>query len=145
MKILKQIRTAVIIISSLFIATNAQDIKKTDNGKKTMFNISSIYIKKDGGKFDFDYYLNKHMPKSIELLSKGKGFRGVSVEKGIDLKEQNITSSYVAMCHYYFDTLENFMSAFMPYSQELQGDIINYTNIKPIIQINEVKISKSSK
>jgi uncharacterized protein (TIGR02118 family) len=142
MKTLKRVTTSL-IISSLFVAINAQDIKKT-NEEKTMFNISSIYIKKDGVKFDFDYYLNKHMPRSIELLSKGKGFKGVSVEKGIDLKEQNITSSYIAMCHYYFDTLENFMIAFKPHAQELQGDIINYTNIEPVIQINEVKISKLS-
>lgn len=31
-----------------------------------MFNISSIYPKKKGYEFDSDYYLNKHMPRSIE-------------------------------------------------------------------------------
>jgi len=46
------------------------------------------------------------------------------------------------MCHYYFDSLENFMAAFMPHAKELQGDIVNYTNIEPTIQINEVKITK---
>lgn len=105
-----------------------------------MFNISSIYPKQEGGHFDFDYYLNVHMPRSIEILSKAKGFVKVSVEKGIDLKEHNIESSYVAMCHYYFETLEDFISAFMPYAQELQGDIVNYTNIEPTIQVNEVEI-----
>lgn len=105
-----------------------------------MFNISSIYPKQEDGHFDFDYYLNVHMPKSIELLSKAKGFVKVSVEKGVDLKEQNIESSYVAMCHYYFETLEDFMSAFFPHAEQLQRDIVNYTNIQPTIQINEVKI-----
>ncbi len=108
-----------------------------------MFNISSIYAKKENYHFDFDYYTNHHMPKSIEILSKAKGFVKVSVEKGIDLKEQNINSSYVAMCHYYFDTLEDFMSAFLPYADELQDDIKNYTNITPTIQINEVILLKS--
>jgi uncharacterized protein (TIGR02118 family) len=105
-----------------------------------MFNISSIYPKQEGGHFDFDYYLNVHMPRSIEILSKEKGFVKVLVEKGVDIKEPKIESSYVAMCHYYFETLEDFMSAFSPHAQELQGDIANYTNIEPIIQINEVKI-----
>lgn len=109
-----------------------------------MFNISSIYPTKEGGEFDFDYYLNTHMPLSIERLSGAKGFRGVSVERGIQLDEPQIESSFVAMCHYYFDTLEDFMAAFMPHADELQGDIKNYTNIEPVIQINEVKISKSS-
>jgi uncharacterized protein (TIGR02118 family) len=113
----------------------------TSTGGK-MFNISSVYPKKNGYKFDFDYYLNKHMPKSIELLSKAKGFKGVSVECGIDIDEPKINSSYVAMCHYYFETLEDFMAAFGPHAEELQGDIVNYTNIEPTVQINEVKISK---
>ena len=107
-----------------------------------MFNISSIYPRIEGYRFDFDYYLNRHMPRSIELLSGAKGFVGVSVEKGIDLEEPRIDSSYVAMCHYYFDSLEDFMTAFAPHAEELQGDIPNYTNIEPTIQINEVLTSK---
>ena len=38
--------------------------------------------------------------------------------------------------------LENFMAAFGPHAEKLQGDIINYTNIEPTIQINEVQIAK---
>jgi uncharacterized protein (TIGR02118 family) len=107
-----------------------------------MFNISSIYPKRDGYEFDFDYYLNKHMPRSMELLAGAKGFKGVSVERGVDIDEPKIESSFVAMCHYYFDSLEDFMAAFGPHAEELQRDIVNYTNIEPIIQINEVQISK---
>jgi uncharacterized protein (TIGR02118 family) len=109
-----------------------------------MFNISSIYPKKHKYKFDFDYYLNKHMPRSIELLSNAKGFKGVSVESGIELNEQKIESNFVAMCHYYFETIEDFIEAFSPHAVELQGDIVNYTDIQPIIQINEVKISRTN-
>lgn len=109
-----------------------------------MFNISSIYPRKEGYEFDFDYYLNKHMPRSIELLSAAKGFKGVSVEKGIEIEHPEIGSSYVAMCHYYFDTLDDFMAAFGPHAEELQSDIANYTNIEPMIQVNEIRISKQS-
>jgi len=107
-----------------------------------VFNISSIYPKKDGYEFDFDYYLNTHMPMSIERLSGAKGFKGVSVERGIEIEEPPINSSYVAMCHYYFESLEDFMAAFMPHAEELQGDLVNYTNIEPTIQINQVEVSK---
>jgi uncharacterized protein (TIGR02118 family) len=107
-----------------------------------VFNISSIYIKKEGYKFDFDYYMNRHMPRSIQLLSKAKGYRGVSVERGMEIGEPKIDSLFVAMCNYYFDSLEEFMAAFGPHAEELQGDIINYTNIEPTIQINKVLISE---
>lgn len=105
-----------------------------------MINISSIYPKKEGATFDFDYYLNKHMPMSINLLSNAQGFKGVSVERGIDIEELKIESSYIAMCHYYFETIEDFLAAFGPNAETLQGDIANYTDIEPIIQINEVSI-----
>ncbi len=107
-----------------------------------MLNISSIYPKVEGYTFDFDYYLNRHMPMSIDLLSNSKGFKGVSVVKGIDIIEPKIESSFVAMCHYYFDMLDDFMAAFAPHAEKLQDDIINYTNIEPIIQINEVLITQ---
>jgi hypothetical protein len=55
-----------------------------------MFNISSIYPKKEGYKFDFDYYLNSHMPMSLDRLSRAKGFKGVSVERGVDIEELRI-------------------------------------------------------
>lgn len=107
-----------------------------------MVNVSSIYPYQEGARFDFDYYLNRHMPLSIERLSKAEGFRGVSVEKGSALEEAGIPCSFVAMCHYYFDTLDQFLAAFMPHSEELQGDIPHYTDITPIIQVNEVQISQ---
>ena len=107
-----------------------------------MFNISIGYPKKQGGEFDFDYYLNKHMPRSIELLSRAKGFKGVSVERGISIPK--IESSYMAMCHFYFETWEDFLAAFAPHQEELQGDIANYTNIEPVIQINKVEITRQA-
>ena len=82
------------------------------------------------------------MPVSIKKLSEAKGFIGVSVECGVKLDDPKIESAFVAMCHYYFESIEDFISAFTPHAEELQGDIVNYTNIIPVIQINEVKITK---
>ncbi|WP_428739802.1 EthD family reductase [Sulfurimonas sp.] len=106
-----------------------------------MLNYTLLHREKEDSRFDFEYYLNVHMPRSIELLSNAKGFVKVSVEKGVELQEYNIASNYVAMCHYYFETIEDFLNAFMPHAEELQGDIKNYTDIEPTIQINEVKIT----
>jgi len=46
------------------------------------------------------------------------------------------------MCHYYFETPEDFMQTFEPHAEELQNDIQNYTDVEPIIQINEVIIQR---
>jgi uncharacterized protein (TIGR02118 family) len=105
-----------------------------------MIKISILYP--DSGRFGMDYYLNTHMPRSIELLSKGKGYRGVSVERGLGGATPGSAPTYVAMCHYLFDTADDFMAAFMPHAAELQGDMPNYTDIETIIQVSEVAITQ---
>ena len=109
-----------------------------------MIKISILYP--NNGKFDMDYYLDTHMPLSIERLSAGKGYRGVSVERGVSGLVPGSTPGsapgFVALCHYLFDSVEDFMAAFLPHAAELQGDMPNYTGIEPIIQFSEVAISR---
>jgi uncharacterized protein (TIGR02118 family) len=42
--------------------------------------------------------------------------------------------------HIHCDSAEAFQAAFAPHAQEIMGDIPNYTDIDPTIQISEVKI-----
>ena len=39
-----------------------------------------------------------------------------------------------------FDSVEAFQKAFAPHADSIMGDIPNYTDIQPIIQLNEVKM-----
>jgi len=107
-----------------------------------MTKISILYPNVTGGRFDFDYYLSKHMPRSIELLGAHPGFRSVTVERGIGCTEPDSPPKYVAACFYTFDTVESFVSAFMPHADELQGDMAHYTDIPADIQFNEIVINK---
>ena len=126
-------------------------MKVTENGKVSretlltrkepdMIKVSIFYPRKEGGRFDTDHYLETHMPMSIERLGAHPGFRGVSFEHGIDGAVPGTDAAYVAMCHFLFDRVEDFMAAFTPHANVLQGDIPNYTNIEPVIQFSEVKI-----
>jgi uncharacterized protein (TIGR02118 family) len=107
-----------------------------------MVKISILYPNRQGARFDFGYYTKTHMPRSIELLSKHPGFKGVSVERGVGGAAPGSDAAYVAMCHFQFNSADAFLEAFMPNAPELQGDMPNYTDIEPIIQINEVLILK---
>jgi len=104
--------------------------------------ISILYPNRPGTRFDLRYYVETHMPRSIELLSAHPGFRSVSVERGIAGAEPGSQAAYVAMCHFGFESVEDFLAAFMPHAAELQGDMRNYTDVAPVIQINEVLIAK---
>lgn len=105
-----------------------------------MIKISILYPTNQDSQFDMAYYLKIHMPMAIERLSAGPGFRGVSVERGLTGSIPDSMPNYVAMCHYLFDSLENFMESFGSHAETLQGDMLNYTDIEPIIQISEVVI-----
>lgn len=88
------------------------------------------------------YYVDTHMPLSIQLISAHPGFKGVSVEQGLGGALPGTDAAYLAMCHFLFDSFESFLSAFTPHAEILQGDMPNYTDIEPIIQVNEVLISR---
>lgn len=105
-----------------------------------MIKISILYPNKQGGRFDLRYYVEEHMPMSIERLSTHPGYRGVCVEQGVGGGLPGTDAAFIAMCSFMFDTIESFMAAFMPHAELLQGDMQNYTDIEPLIQFNQVLI-----
>jgi len=107
-----------------------------------MVKISILYPNTKNARFDLSYYLNTHMPMSIERLSAAPGFRGVSVERGLGGASPGSEPLYVAMCHYLFDSLEDFLAAFQPHAALLQGDIPKYTDLDPIIQVSAIEIMR---
>jgi uncharacterized protein (TIGR02118 family) len=94
------------------------------------------------GKLDLDYYIGTYMPMSIELMRSHLGFIGVSVERGLAGGAPGTEPTYVAMCHFLFDSMENFTTAFNSHEAVLQGDMPNYTDIEPVIKVSEVAISR---
>ena len=107
-----------------------------------MTKISILYPNREGARFDFSYYVRTHMPLSIDLLSAHRGFRSVSVERGIGGPQPGSPAAYVAMCHFTFASAEDFIEAFTPHAERLQGDMPNYTDLEPVIQFNEVLIHR---
>ena len=107
-----------------------------------MIKISILYPNTKGSRFDMAYYLEKHIPMSIRLLSSHPGFKGVTVEKGLAGAAPGSEPAFIAMCHFLFESPEAFMAAFTPHAPALQGDIPNYTDVTPVIQFSEVLISR---
>lgn len=101
-----------------------------------MIKVTILYPNKDGGRFDFDYYLNRHMPLSNERL--GIALKQVIIERGLAGTTPNSPPAYIAICHLFFESVEAFLQAFMPHAAELQGDIVHYTDVEPVIQFSEV-------
>lgn len=105
-----------------------------------MITVTFLYPNQEGGRFDMEYYLNTHMPMSIEKLS--PALKSVSVEQGVSGGAPGTKPTYLALCHLTFDSIEAFLAALQPHAEALQGDIPNYTDIEPVMQFSEVKISR---
>lgn len=70
----------------------------------------------------------------------GDALESVAVDQGLGDAEPGSRATYIAMSHLYFDSVEAFQNAFGPQSESIMGDIPNYTDIQPMIQISEVKL-----
>ena len=104
-----------------------------------MIQLNIFYPKSENAQFDWDYYLNSHMPLSIKLH--GAALKGISISKGLEGIEVSPVA-FVAVTTMLFDSVDAFIEAFMPHAETLQGDIKNYTNIQPVIQFSEVLLQQ---
>ena len=105
-----------------------------------MVRISILYPSKPDSRFDVDYYLNTHMPLAIGLL--GAAIKGVSVEIGLLGGMPGQAPPFTAICAFTCYTVEDFTAAFQPNADLLRGDIANYTDISPVIQVSEIRLTQ---
>ena len=103
-----------------------------------MIKVSVLYPNSEGKGFDIKYYCEKHMPMIKQML--GSACKGIAVEQGIAGGRPGSPPTYVAMGHIYCESIEAFQAAFGPHTAQIMADVPNYTLIRPILQISEVKI-----
>jgi len=103
-----------------------------------MIKVSVFYPAGPNTKFDMKYYVERHMPMVQRLV--GSSLKGMMFEQGVSGLQPGSPATYTAMGHLLFDSVEAFQSNFGPHTAAIVGDIPNYTNTQPIIQISEVKL-----
>lgn len=106
-----------------------------------MTRISFLYPNRKDARFDIDSYVEEHMPLSIALLSAHPCFKRVSVERGVSGVAPGLGPAYVAVCHFLFESLNDFMAAVTLNLAALQAEK-NYTDLEPTFQVSEVPICR---
>ncbi|HYB09223.1 MAG TPA: EthD family reductase [Alphaproteobacteria bacterium] len=99
--------------------------------------VSILYPNLEGSRFNMDYYCKFHVPMLQQRL--GAACRQAVVEQGISGAAPGSPPTYVAMGHFYFDSVEAFQAAFRDHAAAIEADVPNYTDIEPITQISLVK------
>jgi uncharacterized protein (TIGR02118 family) len=105
-----------------------------------MIKVSVMYPNTPGARFNHEYYANKHMPLVKQRM--GDTCKFYTVDKGIAGGAPGTAATYVGMCHIYCDSVESFQKGFGPHADEIMGDIPNYTDLAPTIQISEVVVGQ---
>ena len=102
-----------------------------------MIKVSVFYPKKDGTRFDENYYLNKHMPMVRERLSP-LGLVEAPVDKGLAGGGEGDPPPFYFVANLVFNKLEDFQSGMQAHGEEIMSDIPNYTDTEPVIQVSEM-------
>jgi uncharacterized protein (TIGR02118 family) len=96
---------------------------------ENMIRVSVLYPQ--GGKFDYEYYVNKHM-KLVHKLLDPFGLVQTEVNKGIG------SVPFLAIGHLVFNTIEDMQKGLQAHDPELAADLGNFTDVKPEFQISEI-------
>ena len=94
-----------------------------------MIRISVMYTK--GGKFDYEYYANKHMALVHKLLDP-YGLVKSEVDKGVG------DSPYMAIGHLIFNSMEDMQKGLQEHDPKLAADLVNFSDVKPEFQVSEI-------
>ncbi|MBX2815078.1 MAG: EthD family reductase [Saprospiraceae bacterium] len=105
-------------------------------GTADMIKVTLMYPSGEGKTFDMSYYRDTHMPMVADLL--GDALKTLSIDEGMGGRSPGEPAPYLAIGYLYFDALSEYEEAFGPHAEQIIGDIPNYTNSQPILQISKV-------
>ena len=106
-----------------------------------MIKVSVMYPNTPGARFDHEYYRDQHMPMVKARM--GNHCKYYTVDKGLAGGTPDAPAIYVGMCHIFCESVEAFQAGFGPHAEEILGDIPNYTDLSPVLQISEVVVERS--
>jgi uncharacterized protein (TIGR02118 family) len=97
-----------------------------------MYYVTVMYPNRDDVKFGFDYYMTKHIPMVSQLLN-----ATIDVSKGI-ATPTGAAVLFLCTARIRVHSLDEYQAAMARHSAQIIGDIPNYGNAQPTVQIDEV-------
>ncbi len=98
--------------------------------------VSVMYPNDPGSKFDMDYYLGTHGPLVHEKWD-NQGLNSLKVIKGFATPDPKTPPPYTVIALLDFDSVEAFQGAVAAAGADVMGDIPNFTDVTPVVQISE--------
>jgi uncharacterized protein (TIGR02118 family) len=100
-----------------------------------MVTVSVFYPKHSESRFDHEYYLRTHVPL-VESRWGGMGLVKAKLLRGASTLDGG-TPGFELIALLTFTSMEALQAALASAGGEIIGDIANYTNVQPLIQVNQ--------
>jgi uncharacterized protein (TIGR02118 family) len=100
-----------------------------------MVIVTVLYPKSAESRFDMNYYLEKHIPL-VKARCQEWGLEGVSLTRGTGTLDGTVPP-FEVIGHLAFASAQQMQGALAAHGPEIIGDIPNFTNVQPLIQIDE--------
>ena len=101
-----------------------------------MRTLSVCYPRSAGATFDYDYYQTKHLPLVVERWADA-GLTGGEALLG-EVSPDGSESPFLAIGIIHFESAGALQAALAgEHASEIMGDIRNFTNVLPMVQVNE--------
>ena len=97
--------------------------------------LTVLYPWKSDARFDFDYYVDKHLPMLRQLYGASVG--KMTVHKGMN-RSDGSPPGFVGGVTVEIVSMEAFDAAANEHRAKLIADVPNFSNITPVAQIDEV-------
>jgi uncharacterized protein (TIGR02118 family) len=119
------------------ISCKTSKLVQSSTPQAGMFKVAILYPNGEDKTFDMDYYEKKHMPMVAGLL--GKNLKFYEIDKGISGRTPTDKVPFVAIGYFYISDVAEYNKAIAQNRDAVISDIKNYTNIQPVVQVNEIK------
>ena len=126
----------LVAMTGLLSCKTAQ-LKNASIPEAGMYKVVILYPNGEDKTFDMDYYEKKHMPMVAGFL--GDNLKFYEIDKGISGRTPADKAPYAAIGYFYVYDVEKYSKAIAQNRDAVVADFKNYTNIQPVVQINEIK------
>lgn len=119
------------------ISCKSSQLKQAPMPETGMFKVAILYPNGEDKTFNMDYYEKTHMPMVAGFI--GKNLKFYEIDKGIAGRTPNDKVPFVAIGYFYIHDVAEYNKAIAQNRDAVISDFKNYTNIQPVVQINEIK------
>lgn len=138
MNMITKMRSLLIVLTLIGLTScKTSQLNNASGLEIGTIKVAILYPNGEDATFDMDYYEEKHMPMVAGFI--GDNLKFYEIDKGLAGRTPEDEVPFVAIGYFYVSDLAQYNAAIGQNIDAILGDFKNYTNIRPVVQISEIK------